>query len=749
MMQQLNGHSNPQLLVAHPVAAPALGPPLASAGKELEIRRLWKTLWRRRLPFAVVLGSFIVLVGVITALQPKSYTTLVKMIVGSSSGTGNAANQTDLPILNMITALSGQQTAETYAELLQQPDVQLGVIKRLGLLGVSPDQLHAHVSIKPVTNTPVIGVAVTWPNREMSAKIANTYATVFIERQRQLLTGQAAISVNNLQDQLGPAREHLRASQVTLAAYQKRVGIADVAIQGSAQLNALAGLDARALAAETAGKQAQGQLGALRGQLAVTPATITTASNVAINPIRAQLEAQIATVTVQLNSAKQQYTDSHPTVVALSQQLEQLKREVSKQSATIGSGSASGPNPTYQLLKQQEANALATIAAASAELVNVKKQRAEMQPLISSLPDKQRRIGDLTRDVKAAETVVGALESKLHNAEIEQSTRLSDVTVTQPAVAAVATISPNLALNLGLATLIGLVLALTTVFGLEFFDDRLRTEDDIKERIGLPVLATIPQLGAGPKRDQGWVEQLTVESFFQLVTSLRYSSDHPPRTIAITSPKQGDGKSTIAINIAISMASLNAKVLVVDADLRRPTIHTKLRIGNEAGLSDVLVGVMPLMEAVRPSGRDGVWTLTSGTRAPNPVALLQSESFDRILQEARDNFDFVILDGPALGSIIDGVLLGMKADGTVLVLSASQTDGRAAQSALAKLRGVSTLNLLGVVLNQTKVEPSAFSDYYLGSGQSVSLPGAAGEKTGEKAGEKAGFAAGARDMQRS
>jgi capsular exopolysaccharide synthesis family protein len=192
----------------------------------------------------------------------------------------------------------------------------------------------------------------------------------------------------------------------------------------------------------------------------------------------------------------------------------------------------------------------------------------------------------------------------------------------------------------------------------------------------------------------------------------------------VTSPEQNDGKSTIAVNTAISMASMHARVLVVDADLRRPTIHTKLGIDNDRGLSDVLVGALPLGEAVKPTQHEGVWALTSGRRAPNPVALLQSDSFDRLLDDAREHFDVVILDTPALRSIVDSVVLSVKAEGTVLVISSARSSGRTVRNALAKLRSVRTLNLLGVVLNEAKPDATDYSDYYLGTGQTLTLPAA-------------------------
>jgi capsular exopolysaccharide synthesis family protein len=164
--------------------------------------------------------------------------------------------------------------------------------------------------------------------------------------------------------------------------------------------------------------------------------------------------------------------------------------------------------------------------------------------------------------------------------------------------------------------------------------------------------------------------------------------------------------------------------------LRRPTVHQKLGLKNDVGLSEVLVGMVTFAEVLRPTSHAGVWAITSGARPPNPVALLQGESFDRVLAQARERFDFVIIDSPALESIIDGVVLAMKADGAVLVVSATGTDSRSTRVAIEKLRSVSSVNLLGVVLNQARAEESQYSDYYLGSGKDVALASSAAAPAG-------------------
>ncbi len=738
-MQRLPGSVSHLPVQSAAFSAPAISGPLYGGmrpEREVDLLRYWRVLVRRRAVFFAVLGGFLALVIVGTLLQPKSYTTQVKLIAGN---TGNQnvqdARDSSLPLLNVLMN-GGIQTPETLAELLHETPVSQAVVDNLKL-GMTPDSLLSHVSIKPVTNTSIIGVSVSWPDRELSAQIANEFANVAVERERTLIAGQATSAIGFLREQMPIAQERLRAAQNALAEYERKNGIADLATQTTAMVSAAAALDARESGADLERKQAQAELENYSSQLARTPQFVTGPQTDSQNPVLSTLNAEIAATRVQLNNARSNYTDAHPVVRALQEQLASEQAELAKQPRTVVSQTGTIPNPLYQQLTQQISMANARISAATSQLSTIGQQRKAQQPLLNKLPETTRRVTDLRRDAQAAESVYTSLQKKYQEALVAQTTAPSDISITQAADPRNATKTPNIPLNLAIGLVIGLILALTTVFGLEFFDDRFRNEEDIKDRIGLPVLATVPKLALGVDKSRELVESMTVEAFFQLVTSLRYSSDNPPHIIAVTSPKQGDGKSTVAINTAISMASLNARVLVIDADLRRPTIHQKLGLKNDVGLSDVLVGMVPFADVLRPSGHPGVWTITSGVRPPNPVALLQGESFDRVLAQARERFDFVVLDSPALESIIDGVVLAMKADGAVLVVSATGTDSRSTRIAIDKLRSVSSVNLLGVVLNQARSEESQYSDYYLGSGKDIALAAGAPKATGPVAPESA------------
>jgi capsular exopolysaccharide synthesis family protein len=615
------------------------------------------------------------------------------------------------------------QTPETYTELMQEEPVVREVISRLGL-NMSPIQFTPHVAVKPVTGTSIIRVLVKWSDPVTSAKIANTYANVFVDRERNLIAHQADSAISFLQVQLPIAEQRLRNAQRALSEYQMRNGIADLSQQATAQLAQVASLDAKASQSELDRNQAQAQLASVTAQLASVSPTIEGQTTTNANPVASSLDQQIAMVQAQLDAARKQYTDEHPTVIALKGQLAALESGAKKQSSTVLGGSMRVPNPVYEQLEQQAATLRALISADSSASATARAQRAQMDPIVRQLPERTQRIAALTRESKAAEDIYNTLEKKYDDAMLSRTTALSDVTITQPADASNATVEPNYVLNLAVALIAGALLALGMAFVVDFFDDRFRTEDDVKERLGIPVLASIPALTTNKQlgtRTGTWVDALAYESYFELVTALRYSSTEAPRSIAVTSPRQGDGKSTIALNIAISMAQLNARVLIIDADLRRPTLHTKLGFANGRGLSDVLVGVCTLDAAVRESGHAGVLTLTSGTRSPNPVALLQGPAFDRLLETAREKFDFVIIDAPALGPIVDGVILALKAEGAILVLSATSTDSRAANAALDKLAAVSDINLIGIVLNKTKPESHDYSAYYHASGTAPAI----------------------------
>ena len=687
-----------------------------------QLHGIWRTLQRRARPMIAIFLGFIALVIVFSLLVPKSYTTEIKVIAGNSSAvpSSNGDNtNSQLPVLNALLAASGVQSAETYVELFQETPVAQQVATNLGL-PMSPHALLQHVAVKPITNTSIIDLAVTWSNPRMSAQIANEFGKVVVDRQRQLVSANAQQAIDFLKTQLPSAQRTMHDAQMKLAGFEARHHITDISAQTQSDISALATLDANIGKTQADEQQQRAQIATVSAQLAHTPATITGGTTVAANPVLQNLQTQLSQVEVQLKTAQQQYTDQHPQVIALKQQVSQLQAEIARQQSTVTASTNTVPNPLYQQLQQQEAQYQATAASDVAAITALSRQRDAMNPKLQQLPAQAAVLADLQRNAQSAQDVYTALQQKFNNANIARDTALSDVTITQPATPGAARVTPNLTLNLMLGVLLGLTLAIVGAFIIDYLDGSIKDDREAEEELALPALAQIPLVrmrngvAALP-----WVRTLTVESFLQLVTSIKYASDTKLETLVVTSPSQGDGKSTISVNVALAMAELEPRVLLIDADLRRASIHTKLHMKNDRGLSDVLVGRARLTEVAQKTKYPGLDILTSGTPTPNPIKLLESTRMDDLLREASEHYRCVIVDTAALSVNLDAAVVSRKADGTIVVLSSGQTDLREAKSALRRLQQVGVKNILGFVLNRVVPRRSDYGAYELGPGDST------------------------------
>lgn len=699
------------------------GQPAAATATEStqQLHGIMRTLQRRARPMIAIFLGFIGLVLIFSLLVPKSYTTDIKVIAGNSSAVPAGTDNTDsqLPVLNALLAATGVQSAETYVELFQETPVANQVSQNLRL-GMSPHDLLEHVSVKPVTNTSIIDLAVTWSNPKTSALVANEFGNVVVERQRQLVSSQAQQAIDFLKGQLPAADKAMHDAQTRLADFEATHHIADINAQTQSYINTLGTLDGKVGQTQADMQQAKAQLASVSAQLAHTPQNITGGTTVATNPVLQQLQTQLSQVDVQLQTARQQYTDRHPTVIALRQQEAQLKDEIARQQSTVVANTNTVPNPLYEQLQQQQAQYSAQAAADQAQIRELQRQRTALNPTLQKLPAQAAQLADLQRGAQSAQDVYGALQQKFNNANIAKDTALSDVTVTQPASPNAARISPNLLLNLLLGILLGLTLAIVGAFVIDYLDGSIKDEREVEEELALAPLAQIPLVrmrngvAALP-----WVRTLTIESFLQLVTSIKYASDTKLETLVVTSPSQGDGKSTVSVNVALAMAELEPRVLLIDADLRRASIHTKLHMKNERGLSDVLVGRAKLQDVVQKTKYPGLDILTSGTPTPNPIKLLESQRMDEMLRDAAGHYRCVIVDTAALSVNLDAAVVSRKVDGTVVVLSAGSTDLREAKNALRRLTQVGVKNILGFVLNRVVPRRSDYGAYELGPGDST------------------------------
>jgi succinoglycan biosynthesis transport protein ExoP len=690
------------------------GLPTSEPPAQKDITGAFGTLLRRKRAFIAIFLGFFSLVVLLTLIVPKTYTSEIKLIAGASSPTGPVGGTTDttLPLLNALLAASNTMSAETYVDLIQQYPVAEQVIKDLNLPTDPYSLLHNNISVTPVTNTSIIALDASWGDRNTAIKIANDFGNVFVERERELIAGQASSAIDFLSKQLPAAQATMQRADAALAQFEtKHPNVYLSGADSQSELTSVFAAQQKYAQAQVDRDQAQAQLNNITAQMRSMSPTINGQSSIVQNPVSAQLQAQLAQVEVQLDTARKQYTEQHPVVQALEQQKAQLEKEIGSQASTVVAGNEIVPNPVYQELSQQAGTLRAQIASDQAQL-NTLRQEMGQNNRGESLPAETLQLANLQRNAKMAEDVYTALQQKYGEATVAQTTALSDVAITQPAAPDTTKVKPNWELNLVLGLILGLVMAASGAFLIDFFDNTFKNEEDVQRVLPLPLLASIPKLTESSPSKLPWLRALTVESFLQLVTALRYSSDKPLATLAVTSPNEQDGKTTVAMSTAIAMAEIEPKVLLVDADFRHPALHKRLKGDQTPGLSDVLVGDSDLSAAIQPTKYDGLFLLAAGTTVPNPVKLIHSLRFDEVLARLRKDFRVVIFDTPALQPVYDGALVASKVDGTVLVVSAGLTDMPSTNKALQRLGTVSGVNLLGVVLNRATPQ-NGYATYYL------------------------------------
>ncbi|HXW51411.1 MAG TPA: polysaccharide biosynthesis tyrosine autokinase [Candidatus Acidoferrales bacterium] len=706
--------AQPQLTSGFPVTPqePAGDPDLGS---------ILGTLIRRKRLFAAIFFGFLSLVVLWTLVVPKTYTATIKFIAGASTANTVAPGDTTLPVLNALMAANGVMTNETYVDLIQEDPIVKQVIQNLNLKTDVPSLLD-HVNVTPVTNSSIIELDVSWRDPQMAAKIANEFGNVFVNSERGLIAGQAESALAYLSQAMPQAETAMRDADDGLTRFQATHPNVFVGPDGATQGDsAVSAAEQKYAQVQVDQQQAEAQLASNTSQMGAMSPTITGSSNIVQNPVVGQLQAQLAQVNVQLDAARKQYTEQYPGVQALEEQQSQLQKEIGQQSATVVSGNVVEPNPVYQQLNQQAAALRSQIAGDQSQMRALDAELGQSNGLNGSLPAQTVALANLQRKAKMAEDVYSALEQKYSQATVAKTTALSDVAVTQPANPADVAVKPNWRINLILGVVLGLVMAISGVFIIDFLDSTFKDEDDVSRVLPLPLLTSVPQLTSASSKKLPWLRALTVESFLQLVTALRYSSDKPLKTLAITSPHQGDGKTTVAMSTAIAMAELEPKVLLIDADLRRPNVHQRLGLEQSPGLSDVLVGEVSLNDAIQHTKYDGLDLLSSGTSVPNPMKLLQSAKLDAILGDLRKTYRAIIFDTPALLPVHDATVIGTKADATVLVVSARITDAPSTKKALQKLSAIPGVNMIGVVLN--RVTPAnGYHTYYLTEQPTTPLP---------------------------
>ncbi len=364
----------------------------------------------------------------------------------------------------------------------------------------------------------------------------------------------------------------------------------------------------------------------------------------------------------------------------------------------------------------------------SGQIEEQQRQLNEIRADQANFPGLENRLNELNIQLGLDQETVRFLTSQQYQAQITSAAASAYVNVVDSASSAYP-VTTGGRTNLLLGAVLGLILGVGAAFFLEYLDRTVRTSADVEMLLSIPVLGIIPRLRKVPPESEAEEYQPDLpllvaldpldpaaEAYRNLRMNLMFLSteEDPIRTLLFSSPGPSEGKSTTSINFAVMLAQLGERVLLVDADIRRPALHRAMDILREPGLTDLLIGDADIREAVRPNVLPNLDVLPSGPFPPNPSELLNSKKMERLLREFEGTYNHIILDSPPILAVTDSAALGTHTDGMVLVLRSGETEQRAAERAVDQVRRVG-VRVFGAVLNEvasSTVEESYYMQYY-------------------------------------
>ncbi len=589
------------------------------------------------------------------------------------------------------------------------------------------------LSVKRVPNSRLLDVTFEATDPALAARVVNAHLNNFIEQNFRSRYDAATQASNWLAGQLNEMKIKVENAEDARLAYERENQIWTTDQKTDISSQKLADLDKQLTdaQAERINKEAVYQLAQSGNYDAIAA--------VRDSSVIQDILKQQTTLSAQYTEAVNQYGPKYPKVVRIEAQIKDLDQLITKEKANI----VNQVEADYRGSRQRE--------------MLLKQALDEQKTETNQTAEKLVQYNILNREAEANKQLYDGMLQKLKEAGISAGLRSSNIRIVDPALIPTGPSRPNKTRNIMLSILVGLIGGIGLALLREYLDNTVKTPDDIENLARLPSLAVVPALSNSTGKRNGRFSKLLKspvitskegraelishnmpqsqmsEAFRALRTSLLLSqADHPPQVILMTSALPREGKTTAAVNLAVTLAQLGDKTILVDADLRKPGINRALSLvdGKHAGLSSYLAGVssVDLITVPHPAITN-LDAIPTGPIPPNPADLLSSRRLTELISELRGRYKFVVIDSPPIMAATDAVILSVLVDGVLLVVRSGETP-KEAFTRTRDLLGSVKCRMLGVVLNA--VDASSPDYYYSYRYYPYSYGGYGREEEGKK-----------------
>jgi polysaccharide biosynthesis transport protein len=696
--------------------------------EELDVQKYWRVL-KRRLP--VVAGVFITALAISTLAawrnQP-SYDVVAKLLIKAERSSSLTGLNVKIGELDGVGNSLQKDPMTTQVEMIKSIPVFTKALAAVpappGEQAMTPESLLDKFKIKLLPGSDVLQVSYQSNHPQYSMAIVNAVINEYIASNISSNREEAVAARRFITSQLPQTEAAVREAEMALRRFKEQGNIIALNQETTQAVTSIGNLDTQIDQARAAFADANARSTQLRQQLGVDPQAAVELGALRKSSGVQEVLTKLQTAQSQLAVERVRYRDNHPIVINLRGQvnslnglLDQRVAEVINRNQTIAVGKLQADD-----LKQ---NLTASYLQSEVDVTGLSQRIAQLSALQESqkkrataLPGLEKTQRELERQLKAAQTTYETLLAKLQEVQVAENQRMGNVRVLQPATLPEKPSPSRKGLTIVAGSIAGLLLGVALAFLIDLLDQSVNTLEAMREQFDYTLLGVIPPHRAkrqwlapsgsnmaqhAPKkisRDRS--PSIDREAYQMLQSNLSFlSDDQKLQSIVVTSAVDGEGKSEVAANLAVAMAQQGRRILLVDANLIHPSMHTVWDIPNTVGLSHVIIGQNNAAEAIQEV-MPNLYVLTTGGTVADPMALLDSNRMATLMAELGGRYDFVLFDAPSVNRWTDDAVLGRGVDGIVLVARPRMLTIAAANMVKAKLGGGKP-KVLGIVANGIKL----------------------------------------------
>jgi len=696
---------------------------------QIDLRDYWKVVLKRRWTVIAFFVIAVTLVTIFTLRQTKIYEAYASVII-EPYAPQVLGNVREVYNLGAGSYWSNKEYYETQYNVITSRTVAQKVVQLLRLegnkefLGIDtlppeeqklfmeepidyPDMVRGMLEVEPVKDSRTAYIKARHPYPKWAQRLANAAVNAYIDYNRQTRQKVTREAAGWLEAQANELRVLMNESENKLVKFKKEKKMLSVSLEDRQNITSQRLMDlnqtlnrvqAERISLESKRKQI------LDIKEARLP--LDTIDQVISNKLIQQLKEDYVVLKKQQAELGAKYLPEHPKYLVVQKKVKLIRKNIDREIDNV----LASVESEYQAKVESERSLKRELTKVKAEAQDINKKEIDYNRL--------KRVSD------NYSSLYKLVLKRQKEATLAAHQETNNIYKLDSAVEPIFPVYPRVKLNILLAAVIGLLGGIGLAFFLEYLDNTIKTQEDVERYLQIPFLGIVPSIKLDPNREDSDMlamrdhylvshpKSSVAECCRTVRTNLLFMSpENPARRLLITSASPQEGKSTVVINLGITMAQSGSKVLLLDTDMRRPRLHKAFGIQRGTGLTTAILGEAEMQEVIRSSDVPGLDIVPCGPIPPNPTELFHTERFGSIIKELSQTYDRVLFDSPPVAMVADPLILSSMIDGVVLVIKGASTSRDMIRRALKQLKDVNA-RILGAVINDLDLESREYGYYY-------------------------------------